>query len=147
MLRGGATRSFAAHGDLAAAGESMGHQTTYAYAYCGPAHLLSHVGRADATRASIEPEHKRSICIGAAEPQTIDVSKYIELRDGRAQVRGRRLPGAFIAIVERERRLSMRNLPTISQSQRNRYLQHCSTIARLAQAHGGDRCTRHRGRS
>lgn len=30
--------------------------------------------------------------------ETVDLSKYIEMRDGRANIRGRRLPVSFIAI-------------------------------------------------
>lgn len=58
--------------------------------------------------------------MSSATPQTIDLSKYIEVRDGRANVRGRRLPVAFIAVAERERHLSIAELAydfTLSEEQ------------------------------
>jgi uncharacterized protein (DUF433 family) len=39
-------------------------------------------------------------------PETVDLSKYIEMRDGRANIRGRRLPVSFIAGAARIRGLS-----------------------------------------
>ena len=35
--------------------------------------------------------------MSASTPEKVDLSKYIELRDGRANIRGRRLPVAFVA--------------------------------------------------
>lgn len=58
--------------------------------------------------------------MSVATPQTIDLSKYIEVRDGRANVRGRRLPVAFIAVAEHERQLSIAELAydfTLSEEQ------------------------------
>lgn len=41
-----------------------------------------------------------------ANPTTVDLSKYIEMRDGRANIRGRRLPVSFIAGAARVNGLS-----------------------------------------
>ena len=52
--------------------------------------------------------------------KTVDLSKYIELRNGRAQIRGRRLPVAFVAAAERANHLSVSELAyqfTLSEEQ------------------------------
>lgn len=36
-----------------------------------------------------------------AVPTTVDLSKYIEMRDGRANIRGRRLPVSFLIATQR----------------------------------------------
>ena len=53
-------------------------------------------------------------------PETVDLSKYIEVRNGRAQIRGRRLPVAFVASAERANHLSISELSyqfTLSEEQ------------------------------
>lgn len=50
----------------------------------------------------------------------IDLSKYIEQRDDRPHIRGRRLPVMFIAVAERTNRLSIAELAyqfTLSEEQ------------------------------
>jgi uncharacterized protein (DUF433 family) len=46
----------------------------------------------------------------AATPEKVDLSKYIELRDNRPNVRGRRLPVVFIASAERVNKSSISDL-------------------------------------
>ena len=41
---------------------------------------------------------------------SIDLSAYVEIQDGRAQVRGRRLPVAFVAAAAREQKASVDTL-------------------------------------
>jgi uncharacterized protein (DUF433 family) len=43
-------------------------------------------------------------------PDKVDLSKYIEMRDGRANIRGRRLPVAFIAIGREQNKVSVEEL-------------------------------------
>ncbi len=53
-------------------------------------------------------------------PERVDLSKYIELREGRPHIRGRRLPVAFIASAEQENQLSLADLAyqfTLSEEQ------------------------------
>jgi len=53
-------------------------------------------------------------------PETIDLSKYIELRNGRAHIRGRRLPVAFVAAAEQAHQHSVGELAyqfTLSEEQ------------------------------
>jgi uncharacterized protein (DUF433 family) len=54
------------------------------------------------------------------DSKTVDLSKYIEVRHGRAQIRGRRLPVAFVAAAERANHLSVSELAyqfTLSEEQ------------------------------
>jgi uncharacterized protein (DUF433 family) len=46
----------------------------------------------------------------AALPERVDLSKYIELREDRPHIRGRRLPVAFIASAEQVNHLSIADL-------------------------------------
>jgi uncharacterized protein (DUF433 family) len=58
--------------------------------------------------------------MNATVPETIDLSKYIELRDDRPRVRGRRLPVMFIAAAEQANHLSIAELAyqfTLSEEQ------------------------------
>lgn len=48
--------------------------------------------------------------MNASTPEKVDLSKYIELRDGRANIRGRRLPVAFVASAEQANHLSISEL-------------------------------------
>jgi uncharacterized protein (DUF433 family) len=48
--------------------------------------------------------------MNAPASETIDLSKYIELRNGRPHIRGRRLPVMFIAAAEKTNRLSIAEL-------------------------------------
>ncbi|MBI5957209.1 MAG: DUF433 domain-containing protein [Chloroflexi bacterium] len=41
---------------------------------------------------------------------TVDLTKYIELRDGRPHIRGRRLPVMFVAAAEQANHLSVAEL-------------------------------------
>jgi uncharacterized protein (DUF433 family) len=53
-------------------------------------------------------------------PERVDLSKYIELREGRPYIRGRRLPVAFIASAEQANHLSIADLAyqfTLSEEQ------------------------------
>ena len=53
-------------------------------------------------------------------PEKVDLSKYIEMRDGRPNVRGRRLPVSFIASAHQVNNLSIAELAydyTISEEQ------------------------------
>lgn len=53
-------------------------------------------------------------------PDTIDLSKYIEIRHGRAQIRGRRLPVVFVGAAEQANHLSIAELAyqfTLSEEQ------------------------------
>lgn len=56
----------------------------------------------------------------ATAPETIDLSKYIELREDRPHIRGRRLPVMFIAAAEKANALSIADLAyqfTLSEEQ------------------------------
>lgn len=58
--------------------------------------------------------------MGVAVPEKVDLSKYIELRDDRPRIRGRRLPVAFSAAAERANRPSLAELAypfTLSEEQ------------------------------
>jgi uncharacterized protein (DUF433 family) len=58
--------------------------------------------------------------MATAIPENVDLSKYIEIRDGRANIRGRRLPIAFIAAAERTNASSIAELVyqfTLSEEQ------------------------------
>ena len=58
--------------------------------------------------------------MSASAPERVDLSKYIELRDNRPHMRGRRLPIAFIAAAERANQLSIAELAyqfTLSEEQ------------------------------
>ncbi len=58
--------------------------------------------------------------MNATAPNTIDLSKYIELREDRPHIRGRRLPVMFIAAAESANRLSIAELAyqfTLSEEQ------------------------------
>lgn len=58
--------------------------------------------------------------MSAAAPEKADLSKYIELRDHRPHIRGRRLPIAFIASAESTNHLSIAELAyqfTLSEEQ------------------------------
>jgi uncharacterized protein (DUF433 family) len=58
--------------------------------------------------------------MNATVPETIDLSKYIELRDDRPRIRGRRLPVMFIAAAEQANHLSIAELAyqfTLSEEQ------------------------------
>lgn len=48
--------------------------------------------------------------MSAPAPDQVDLSKYIELRDGVANLRGRRLSVAFLAAAERENHLAISDL-------------------------------------
>jgi uncharacterized protein (DUF433 family) len=53
-------------------------------------------------------------------PEKVDLSKYIELRDQRPHIRGRRLPVAFIAAAAQANKLSIAELVyqfTLSEEQ------------------------------
>ncbi len=55
-----------------------------------------------------------------ANPTTVDLSKYIEMRDGRANIRGRRLPVSFIVIDQVKNASSVTELAynfTLSEEQ------------------------------
>ncbi len=45
-----------------------------------------------------------------AIPETVDLSKYIEMRDERPCLRGRRLPVAFVAAAQQTNQLSVAEL-------------------------------------
>ena len=58
--------------------------------------------------------------MSTAIPEKVDLSKYIEMRDGRPNVRGRRLRVAFVASAHRENNLSIAELAydfTLSEEQ------------------------------
>jgi uncharacterized protein (DUF433 family) len=58
--------------------------------------------------------------MNATVPETIDLSKYIELQDDRPRIRGRRLPVMFIAAAEQANHLSIAELAyqfTLSEEQ------------------------------
>ena len=58
--------------------------------------------------------------MNAAVPEQVDLSKYIEIRDDRAQLRGRRLPVAFVAAAQRANHASIEELAyqfTLSEEQ------------------------------
>lgn len=58
--------------------------------------------------------------MSARTPEVIDLSKYIEVKDGHAHVRGRRLPVAFLAAAERSDHPSITELAyqfTLSEEQ------------------------------
>ena len=53
-------------------------------------------------------------------PEQVDPSKYIELREGRPHIRGRRLPVIFVAAAEQANHLSIADLAyqfTLSEEQ------------------------------
>ncbi len=58
--------------------------------------------------------------MSAAVPEKVDLSKYIEIRDNRPQIRGRRLPVAFVAAAQQTNRASLEELAyqfTLSEEQ------------------------------
>jgi len=58
--------------------------------------------------------------MNATAPDTIDLSKYIELREDRPHIRGRRLPVMFVAAAENANHLSIAELAyqfTLSEEQ------------------------------
>lgn len=58
--------------------------------------------------------------MNATAPEKVDLSKYIEVRDDRPQIRGRRLPVVFVAAAEQANRLSITELAyqfTLSEEQ------------------------------
>ena len=58
--------------------------------------------------------------MSATVPETIDLSKYIEVRNDRPHIRGRRLPVIFIASAERANHFSIADLAyqfTLSEEQ------------------------------
>jgi uncharacterized protein (DUF433 family) len=58
--------------------------------------------------------------MSTAAPDTIDLSKCIEIRHERAQIRGRRLPVVFVAAAEQANHLSIAELAyqfTLSEEQ------------------------------
>lgn len=58
--------------------------------------------------------------MSTAVPEQVDLSKYIEVRDNRASIRGRHLPIAFIAAAERVNHASIAELAyqfTLSEEQ------------------------------
>lgn len=58
--------------------------------------------------------------MGAAIPEKVDLSKYVELRDQRPHIRGRRLPVVFVAAAQRANNLSITDLAyqfTLSEEQ------------------------------
>jgi uncharacterized protein (DUF433 family) len=58
--------------------------------------------------------------MSAASPEKVDLSKYIEIRNNRAYIRGRRLPVAFISAAQRTNDLSIAALAyqfTLSEEQ------------------------------
>lgn len=58
--------------------------------------------------------------MSTAIPETVDLSKYIELRDDRPHVRGRKLPVAFVAAAHQTNQLSISDLAyqfTLSEEQ------------------------------
>jgi uncharacterized protein (DUF433 family) len=53
-------------------------------------------------------------------PESVDLSKYIEMRDERPHIRGRRLPVIFVAAAHRTNQLSVNELAyqfTLSEEQ------------------------------
>lgn len=58
--------------------------------------------------------------MGAAIPEKVDLSKYVELRDQRPHIRGRRLPVVFVAAAQQANNLSIADLAyqfTLSEEQ------------------------------
>ena len=58
--------------------------------------------------------------MSAAVPEKVDLSKYIEIRDHRPHIRGRRLPVAFVASAQQASRSSIEELAyqfTLSEEQ------------------------------
>jgi uncharacterized protein (DUF433 family) len=58
--------------------------------------------------------------MSAAIPETVDLSKYIEMREGRPHIRGRRLPVAFVAAAQQTNHASLEELAyqfTLSEQQ------------------------------
>lgn len=58
--------------------------------------------------------------MSATAPEKVDLSKYVELRDNRPNIRGRRLPIAYIAAAEAANHLSISELAyqfTLSEEQ------------------------------
>lgn len=55
-----------------------------------------------------------------SNPEKVDLSKYIELRDNRPHIRGRRLPVVFVAAAQQANHLSIADLAyqfTLSEEQ------------------------------
>ncbi len=48
--------------------------------------------------------------MSAVIPEKVDLSKYIEMREGRANIRGRRLPVAYLASAQRVNHYSIADL-------------------------------------
>jgi len=48
--------------------------------------------------------------MSAVIPEKVDLSKYIEMREGRANIRGRRLPVAYLASAQRVNHYSISDL-------------------------------------
>jgi uncharacterized protein (DUF433 family) len=58
--------------------------------------------------------------MSVAIPEKVDLSKYIEMRDGRANIRGRRLPVAYIISTQRAQNSTIEELAysyTLSEEQ------------------------------
>jgi uncharacterized protein (DUF433 family) len=58
--------------------------------------------------------------MSAAVPEQVDLSKYIEIRDDRPHIRGRRLPVAFVAAAHQANHASIEELAyqfTLSEEQ------------------------------
>jgi uncharacterized protein (DUF433 family) len=58
--------------------------------------------------------------MSAVIPEKVDLSKYIEMRDGRPNIRGRRLPVVFLASAQRLNHYSIADLMdsyTLSEEQ------------------------------
>ncbi len=58
--------------------------------------------------------------MSAVIPEKVDLSKYIEMREGRANIRGRRLPIIMIVITQSENKFSIAELVdnfTLSEEQ------------------------------
>ena len=58
--------------------------------------------------------------MSAAVPKTVDLTKYIEMRDNRPHIRGRRLPVMFVVGAEQANKLSIAELAyqfTLSEEQ------------------------------
>ncbi len=58
--------------------------------------------------------------MSAAVPEKVDLSKYIEMREGRPNIHGRRLPVAFVAAAQQTNHASIEELAyqfTLSEEQ------------------------------
>ncbi len=58
--------------------------------------------------------------MSAVIPEKVDLSKYIEMREGRPNIRGRRLPISFVAAMQRENNASIAEIAyqyTLSEEQ------------------------------